>query len=80
MHHGREQRVGHLMPRHIEHGDTGTALTSSQPVRHRRLPLGFRSHDPGVQVVALFEVDVDDVIAAHGAGERTRATPHVDAL
>jgi hypothetical protein len=68
------------MPRHVQDGDAGPALAPPETIDDVRLLFGFRPSYPGVQVIALFKIDVDlDVVAAYHPAERTCATPHVNA-
>ena len=65
MHHGRQQGIGYLMPRHVQDGDAGLSLTPPETIDNVRLRFRFRPNYASVQVIALFEIDVDDVIAAY---------------
>ena len=76
--HGGQQRVGHLVPRRVEHGDARPVGTTPQSIHDRRRSPGFRLGDARLQVVTLLEIDVDEVVSSHRAAQGTGASPDVD--
>ena len=76
--HGRQQRVGHLVPRRVEHGDARPVAATPQSIHDRRRSPRFRLGDSRLQVVTLLEIDVDEVVASHRAAQGTGASPDVE--
>src|SRR6185295_1155215 len=70
--HRRQQRIGRLMSRDIDQRDAGSPLATQEIFDNLRPLLLRRVLDPGLQVEPLFEVDIDDVIAADEARKRKR--------
>ena len=81
MQHCREEGVGHLVTGDVDHRDTRLVLTALQVAPQPRAgPSSPCPGDPRLEIEAMLEVDVDDVVATDRAVERQRAAPHVDAV
>ncbi len=70
MQHRGQQRVGHPVTGHVHHGDAGLPAAPFEFADDVGPAVLLRARDPGIQIVALLEVDVHDVVAARRAGER----------
>ena len=77
--HRRQQGVRHPMPGHIDDRNPRRRLAPLQVLDDVGPALLARAGNPCLEVEALLEVDVDDVVAADRAGQRPRAAPDVDA-
>ncbi|MYF04988.1 MAG: hypothetical protein F4230_08450 [Holophagales bacterium] len=77
--HGGDQGVGHLVPGDVGHQDAGPLLALAQAGDDLRAARLLRLAQPAVQVVALLEVEVDQVVSADRPQQRHRDPVHLHA-
>jgi hypothetical protein len=76
--HRGQQRIGHAVARHVDDGNSGGALAPPEVSHDVSAAIGGGLGNPRLQIEALLEVDVDDVIAADHAVKRQRLPVHID--
>ena len=78
MQHGRQQRIGDPVPRHVDHRNPGHPLAAIE-IGHDIGPAVIAGLlHPRLEIEPLLEVHVDDVVPAHRAAQRKDAAPDID--
>jgi len=67
------------MSRRVQYSNARPMPASQKPFDHGRIVHVRGLSDARIQIVVLFEIDVDDVVASLCPIERAGAAPHVDA-